>query len=203
MYNPFVQPQDWTAAPLHLPLEQGPLRLADYLQLPAEPRCEIWRGNRIVTAAPRIEHQRIVGVLYEYLARYARAAGGLAILSPVDVVLADDIVVQPDLVFLRDENIARADRWVSGAPDLAIEVVSPSESRRDRLFKRNFYLEAGVSEYWIVDGDEGTIDFLVLRDGRYALEHTREEIYRSPTVPGLELHLTRLWKAIEDPQAEL
>ena len=203
MYNRSVQTREWSEVPLHLPLEPGPLRLADYLRLPDEPRSEIWRGRRVVTPAPRFSHQTISAVMHEFLARHARSIGGRAVAAPVDVVLSDDTVVQPDLLLLTETSLAKADKLVSGAPDLVVEIVSSGEKRRDRLFKLHFYLEAGVPEYWIVDGDERTIEFLVLRDGRYALEPAPEEIYRSPTLPGLELPLARLWKAIEDPRAGL
>jgi Uma2 family endonuclease len=203
MYNRSVQLAVYLEAPYVLPRERGPYRLADYMAMPDEPRCEIWRGHCVLTAAPRVKHQRIVGTLYELLARHMRAHGGLALLSPTDVALSDDTILQPDVLYLAPESLDKADQWVTGPPDLVVEVVSPSEARRDRLFKLNFYLEAGVREYWIVDGAERTIELLVNREGRFVVERPDDaELYRSPILANLELDVARLWRAVDDPRAE-
>lgn len=202
MYNAGMQRAAPPELPFDLPRERGPYRLADYLALPDGPRCEIFRGHLVVTPAPQYLHQRVIGVLYEVLVHYARRAGGVAVLSPADVVLGEDTIVQPDVFFLKEESLSKADKWITGAPDLVVEVVSPGQARRDRMHKQKLYLEAGVPEYWIVDGDERTIDFLVNRDGRFELESPDEESYRSPTLPCFEMHLARFWRAVDDPRAE-
>jgi Uma2 family endonuclease len=202
MYNRTVLPVEYKRVPL-LPIqERGPYRVADYFALPDEPRCELWRGHLVLTAAPRMDHQIVSGLLAELLSRYARTIGGRAVASPIDVELGDDTIVQPDILLLKPESLGRAAKWILGPPDLVVEIVSPSEARRDRVAKLTFYLEAGVPEYWIVDAAERTIQFLVRRDGRFVVEPVHDAIYRSPTLPGLELDLARLWNAIDDPRAE-
>ena len=192
MYNRSVPQPDPHEVPLDLPLERGPLRLADYLRMADEPRCEIWRGHLVLTAAPRVTHQRVSGVLFQLLARYGRRIGGLAVAAPIDVVLADDTIVQPDLLLLTAESLPGAEELIRIVPDLLVEIVSPGQSRRDRVLKLNLYVAAGVPEYWIVDGEERTFEFLVHAEGRFATALPRGGVYRSPTLPGLELDLAPL-----------
>jgi hypothetical protein len=77
--------------------ELGPYREADYLELPDQPRCELLYGRLPVTPAPSVRHQEVVGLAYRLLVDFAVRAGGRAIVSPVDVVLADHSIVQPDV----------------------------------------------------------------------------------------------------------
>jgi len=118
-------------------------------------RYEVVRGELFVTPAPGTRHQRAVLALARTLAAYVEEhALGEAIISPFEVEFADDTAVQPDiLVILAD----RADRLTAarlyGPPSLAVEVISYSSKRTDRLQKRTLYLDDGVEEYWIVDCD--------------------------------------------------
>jgi Uma2 family endonuclease len=92
---------------------------------------------------------------------------GRVYFAPTDVVLSDTNVVQPDLLFLsreREQIITYAN--IQGAPDLAVEIVSPSTDERDRTVKRKLYAEHGVKEYWLVDPDAMTVTILLLGEGR-------------------------------------
>jgi Uma2 family endonuclease len=188
-------------APSHLPAEPGPFRVEDYLQLPDEPRCELLRGLLVVTPAPRFGHQLAQGVLYDVLLRYARSIGGRAVTSPIDVELADDTVVQPDLLLLTPGRLDRIVGHVRGAPDLLVEIVSPGSARRDRVLKLELYRETDLREYWIVDPTERTVDFLTLRGGTFEMVPVAGERYRSPNFEGLELDLVALWRELDDPRA--
>jgi Uma2 family endonuclease len=128
---------------------------------------------------------------------HARAHGGLAVVSPVDVALFDHSVVQPDVVYVSQERLTIAARRFEGTPDLVVEVVSPGSARRDRLWKLKLYAEASVREYWIVDPGARAFEFLVLRDERYEIQMPGEGLYRSPAIQGLELDLAAFWAEID------
>ena len=92
--------------------------------------------------------------------------------APLDVVLAEDQVVQPDVFIVCDRQKIRR-TFISGAPDVIFEIASPSTSLKDRREKMALYERSGVSEYFIVDPDADFIEKFVLRDGKYV----REGIY--------------------------
>jgi len=123
-------------------------------------RYEVIRGELFVTPAPGTRHQRAVLELARTLAAYVEEHGlGEAIVSPFEVEFAEDTAVQPDvLVILTD----RADRLTAarlvGPPSLAVEVISYSSKRTDRLQKRVLYMDDGVEEYWVVDCDQRHIE---------------------------------------------
>ncbi|QQR75959.1 MAG: Uma2 family endonuclease [Holophagales bacterium] len=140
---------------------------------------------------PHTAHQSAVGRIFLALSRWVDETGtGRAFLAPFDVVLSPTDVVEPDLLYLSN---ARLDRLttanVQGAPDLAIEVLSPGTAGRDRATKRRIYERFGVSEYWLVDPEERTL--LQVRFGETAGGGERlwgeAERAASPTLPGLFL----------------
>lgn len=138
-------------------------------------RRELWYGAILVReAAPRFEHQLAVTRL-TVLLDSAASGHGLLCVSPVDVVLdrAKALVLQPDLVFVA---LARAgiirDR-IEGAPDLVVEVTSPSTRRRDRGAKLRIYKKYGVHECWLVDPEASQITCVTWPEGR-----TRRRTFR-------------------------
>ena len=129
------------------------LTYADYLNAPDDTRYELLDGELIMTPAPNIPHQDSLfdlGVDLKLLTRRARI--GRVFIAPVDVILSDTDVVQPDIMFVSN---ARAhtitDDNIRGAPDLVVEILSPGTAERDRTFKRDLYARHGVKEYWMVD----------------------------------------------------
>jgi Uma2 family endonuclease len=127
------------------------------LQERAWPRYELIDGELLVTPSPRTAHQLVVLEFAVALHQYCgRNPVGVALTSPADLGLKPDSVTQPDVfVVPADTDIAGEQvEW----PDvnsllLAVEVLSPSSIRTDRVTKRDFYLSAGVAEYWVVDID--------------------------------------------------
>jgi Uma2 family endonuclease len=116
-------------------------------------RYEVIRGELFVTPAPGTRHQRAVLELVRALATYVEIHGiGEAIVAPYEVELADDTAVQPDVLVILDDRTAQltTERLV-GPPSLAVEIISYSSKRTDRLQKRALYMEVGVEEYWVVD----------------------------------------------------
>ena len=122
-------------------------------------RYETVHGELLVTPAPRWSHQRLVGRLYRALAEYLDAHPiGEALISPADISFAPDMLVQPD-VFVAPIAATGADDWAGiRRLLLAVEVVSPSTARYDRFTKRRLYQEVGVPTYWIVDGEERSVE---------------------------------------------
>lgn len=184
--------------PLSPYTDLGPYRRKDYEALPDEPRCELIFGRFYVSPSPLVLHQFVVLLLGRILDQIARASGGLALVAPLDVHLADHSVVQPDVLYISPAQRGIAQRWVEGAPDLLIEVLSPGTFRRDRGDKLALYAQSGIREYWIVDAAEQSIEFLVNEDGRFAVVSHKGAEYRSHVLPEIHLNIPAFWKEVED-----
>lgn len=134
----------------------------DYLSTPEDPsrRYEIVDGELHVSATPRYRHQEVVGNLLRILTDIVRSRNLGEVVLTVGVHLHDELVLEPDVVFVRRDRLEIVDRegHIHGAPDLVVEVLSPSNRSYDRDLKRKRYLENGVAEVWIVDADEGRIE---------------------------------------------
>lgn len=159
---------------------ERPFPWEDYLELPESPlRHEVLDGELVVSPAPGTRHQRLIGRLYIALVDAIQRPGhGEVLLAPFDVKLSRTDVVQPDLLVLLPAAVSRLnDRFLDGAPSLAIEVVSPGTGRRDRGLKKARYAAHGVGEYFVVDPALNVVDRFVLDgdDYREAGEH-RERI---------------------------
>ncbi len=134
----------------------------DVQQMPDDGnRYEAIEGDLCVTPAPNTRHQRISKRLYLALDRILEQPGhGEVFYAPIGVEFpATGEGVQPDLLFVssgRQSIIAEA--WLMGAPDLVVEILSPTTSSRDRTIKLRLYERQGVREYWIVDPDENAVD---------------------------------------------
>ena len=139
--------QDWTAS--------------DLLDLPDDGnRYEVLDGDLLVTPAPSLAHQRAAGLLYRTLTDYLAAQPvGEAIVAPADVTFSERRVLQPDVLVIPFVDGRRASRFADvGRLLLAVEVISPTTARADRVAKRRVFREEGVPEYWIVDLDARTIE---------------------------------------------
>jgi Uma2 family endonuclease len=196
LYNRAMPVVYETETPLAPRTGLGPYRGADYFALPDEPRCELLYGRLLVTPAPVVRHQSVVARILHLLLDLADSSGGFAVASPVDVVLADHSVVQPDVIFVAAARRSIVGDRVIGAPDLVVEVLSPGTARRDVGEKLRLYAEAGVPEYWIVDPVLGTFEFLEKTGDDYRVRLPEGVIYRSAVIAGLELDLEAFWRAI-------
>jgi Uma2 family endonuclease len=171
----------------------GPHRAADYFALPEGEPVELIYGRLVVSPSPNYAHQVIVALLTEWLLGIVRRTGGRMAPAPFDVELAEHSIVQPDLVYVRKERRRVIQRHLHGPPDFAIEIVSGSNARRDRVDKLGLYAEFGVTEYWIVDPREQQFDFLVNRNGRFEVQPQLDDRYASPVLPELEIDLAAFW----------
>jgi Uma2 family endonuclease len=143
--------------PLHTPL----YTVADVRALPDDGnRYEVIAGQLFVTPAPGTRHQRILANLFLLVGTYVkRHKLGEAWFAPLDVVFGAHTLVEPDLLFVRGARLhIVTERELTGPPDLAVEVVSPSSVRADRGRKRQLYLDEGVAEYWVVDPERGSVE---------------------------------------------
>ncbi len=183
--------------PRTLPRSLGPYRRCDYMALPDEPRCELIRGRFYLSPSPIVLHQLIVGYLHRLFLDAADRTGGTAIVAPMDVHLADHSVVQPDVIYVSPERGEIVQDWMEGAPDLLVEVLSPSTASRDRVHKLDLYATAGVREYWIVDPRQRRITFLV-HDGEGFSEQAPEgSRYQSPAAPEITVDTDELSAAVD------
>ena len=134
----------------------------DVQQMPDDGnRYEAIAGDLYMTPAPSVRHQRVSLRLERALYTILVEPGhGELLHAPVGIEFpATGEGVQPDILFVSDERRRIvADDWLRGAPDLVVEILSPSTSRRDRGIKRQLYERQGVAEYWIVEPDEDAVD---------------------------------------------
>ena len=165
----------------------------DYLSAPEDERYELLDGALVMTPAPGEPHQRVSMWLGWKLIQYvAENRLGEVYHAPFDVVLSDFDVVQPDLIFVSNERTGIiTDANLQGAPDLVVEILSPSTAERDKTFKYALYAEHGVGEYWMVDTDAKTITVLLLGERGFAVEgiYGEGETLESPTLQGFALDL--------------
>jgi Uma2 family endonuclease len=162
-------------------------------------RLELIEGEIVVAPSPAPMHQLVVHRLAVLLDRaIVEADLGLVLESPLDVYLEDFNVFQPDLIVLLHDRIELFGvAKVESAPSLAVEIVSPSTGRRDRVAKRDIYARFAVPEYWLIDHEQGTVTvFSDPRDGRYLAETTTNDIAVSVTIPGLTIDLAALFAPI-------
>lgn len=121
--------------------------------------CQLINGELIMSPAPKPLHQIISSLLNDFLKKAARKEEGLVLYAPVDVVIDQKNVFQPDLLFLSKERKRHlTDRGIEGPPDLIVEILSPSNSYTDRYEKKDAYQHFGVLEYWLVDPANQTLE---------------------------------------------
>jgi Uma2 family endonuclease len=165
---------------------------ADLEQWPEDGRrYELYDGEIYVVPSPLPLHQVVAARLYDILRDYAQAHGGIVLFAPLDIVLTDYDVVQPDLLlFTRQrQNLIKLRKVTRYAPDLAIEIVSPGTASNDRGRKKNLFARHGVQEYWLVDPDAIRIEVYALSGDQFLIASaaTGAEAVRSPLLPALHL----------------
>ncbi len=118
---------------------------------------------------PDTSHQEVLGEIFYYLRTHIKLSGyGRIYVAPFDVELAIDMVVQPDILVVLNENLDRVlDSCIVGAPDLVVEVASPGTATRDRREKYDTYASAGVPKYWIADPIAHTVEVFILEADTY------------------------------------
>lgn len=178
------------------------LRYADLLAFPEDgKRHELIDGEHYVSAAPTLRHQTVLRNLFSALHGFVQPRRlGEVFFAPVDVLMSDHDVVEPDLLYVRRERQAiLEERFVRGTPDLAVEVISPGSRRLDTVVKRRAYARFGIGEYWLIDPVAETVE--VFRGAgewpepaiRLSRASGPQELV-SPLFPGLVLTLYQIFE---------
>jgi Uma2 family endonuclease len=146
-----------------------PYTYREYQLVPEDGRrWELVDGDLLVSPSPTTRHQTVSRRLQFALMEQLERPGIAQVFdAPMDVVLSDTDVVQPDLLVVADPGSV-GDKAIVGVPDLVIEILSPSNPERDRYLKKSLYERFGVKEYWVVDPELGSVEAWVPgTDGRY------------------------------------
>lgn len=172
----------------------------DYLNTPEDKRYELLDGELLMTPAPGELHQNVSAQLGWRLVQFASENNlGWVYHAPFDVVMSDTDVVQPDLLFVsNDRSRIITPENIQGAPDLVVEILSPSTATRDRTFKRTLYARHGVKEYWLVDTTEKDVTVLLLGGRGFEVVdvYSGSEALTSPTLPGFRLKLDDIFLTV-------
>lgn len=173
-----------------------PMSLEEFFARPEEVG-ELIEGVYWPMTAPSLRHQGIIAQLTFALMGYVKAnPTGKVFPSPLDVKLAKDTVLQPDLLFISNQHLHRlTEPRVEGPPDLVIEILSPSNPRRDTVRKLALYAKYGVPEYWIVPNDFDRVEVLVLNGDHYEKPLIFElgDVLTSAVLPGFELGVASIF----------
>lgn len=183
---------------------------AEYLTWPDDARYELIDGIAYAMApAPTLEHQDFAGEIYRQLANALQGKPCRAFIAPLDVRLpkADEAdgrvntVVQPDvLVVCQPGKLDR--RGVRGAPDFAVEVLSPSTASHDHVRKRRVYERAGVHEYWLVHPTDRIVTIYRLENGEFGKPDVFELCGETPVeaLPGVSIVWDGLIQRLPPPE---
>jgi len=179
---------------------QGKATFKDFLQIPDEPGycIEILDGTVVKDPTPSSRHQIASFRLQRILAEYFEARDPLGVVfgAPMAVTLSEVDVVQPDLFYVPGSRLGIIEEnCINGAPELVVEILSPSSYRRDRLVKLEAYQRAGVPHYWLLDPNERTLEVFALSGDRYTrvAAGCDDEVIAIPNFPGLTIVLGGLW----------
>jgi Uma2 family endonuclease len=177
----------------------APYTWDDFIALEEDDLRELIDGELVEVEVPTDVHEYIVSRVVTALVNWSDAGhGGRVLASGYKVRVSDRRGVMPDVQFYRRGNevsIEQAQGLARGRPDLAVEIMSPSSARFDRVTKLRWYAALGVPEYWLVDPQARTLERLSLRDGAYVIAASLadDETFAPESFEGLEIPLARLW----------
>ena len=199
-YNPQAIQNYFAQQILRYRLDYGkyPFSAQDNMTLPETVlRTEILDGLLIKEPASTINHQLVLGNVLAALSAYFKNAdpSGKVFLSPLNVILSDTVVVQPDIFYLSSSRKEFISTWVLGPPHLAVEIVDSDSNCMDRIIKNEIYQRFAIPYYWMVDIDARLIEFYTLdQKGLYHCTgiHSSGTI-TVPDFPDLALNIEKLW----------
>lgn len=186
-----------------LAAENKQYSFADYLVWPENERIELIDGTAVMMAPPSRAHQAASISLASQLYQFLDGKPCEAYAAPFAVRLFEgadddpesvDTVVEPDISVICDPS-KLDEHGCKGAPDLVIEILSPSTQRHDRVTKFNLYQQAGVREYWIVNTEDKTVQIFALTEGvlRPVESYGKDELAKSRVLEGCEIDLTKVF----------
>jgi Uma2 family endonuclease len=178
------------------PATSTKLTYEDYCLLPDDGRRhEIIDGEHYVNPSPNIQHQRISRKIAFAMTAYVEPRNlGEVFFAPCDVVLSNFDIVEPDIIYVRAAHqhiITEAN--IKGAPDLVVEILSPSNRKYDEAVKLKLYDAMGIAEYWIVDPDGETVKIYRRGSTGFALAPTGDDL-TTPLIPGFSLALRDIFE---------
>jgi Uma2 family endonuclease len=173
----------------------------DFLLFPDDgKRHELIDGEHCVTPSPNTRHQAVLGNLHFIIRSWLEQHSvGRVFFAPLDIVFTQFDVVEPDLLYISNARAAEilTTTHVTGAPEIIVEIGSPSTRKRDETIKRRLYERSGVAEYWVVDPDIDVIRIYRRSGDRFErpLEMSREadDVLTTGLLPGLEIPLARVF----------
>ncbi|MCC6093946.1 MAG: Uma2 family endonuclease [Eubacterium sp.] len=179
----------------------GKYTIENYLNLPDDRRAELIDGVFYDMSAPKLIHQAVEGELFMAFRNFVDTNQGSCkvFIPPCGVQLDQDdkTVVEPDLVVVCDSS-KLSDRFVAGAPDLIIEVLSPSTRRKDMYLKTQKYEAAGVREYWMVDIDSRRVIVYVFADPSTPVIYGFDDCVPVAIWDGkCQIDMRKVWKAVQ------
>lgn len=184
---------------VHTEATPGPYTWDDFVALGDEDLRELFDGHLLEVDVPTLPHESILATLIYFLGAWSRERkAGLVLASGYKVRISARRGVMPDVQFYKAANRPAEEHHqglTEGRPDLAIEVVSPSGRRYDRVVKLAYYASIGVPEYWIVDPEAETLERLVLEGASYVIADALSggDVFRPVSFEGLEIPLGELW----------
>jgi Uma2 family endonuclease len=181
--------------------EETHLTYTDYREweLADGARFEIIRGKAFAVVAPNDEHQAILGALFNKFYAFLENKLCEVYRAPYDVRLfykedeSDDTVVQPDIVIVCDEK-KRGQEGCRGAPDLLVEILSPSNTAIEMERKLTLYREAGVREYWVIDPENKNLTVYYFRETGSVYNYKRTATVPVAVLPGLNIEMDKVFK---------
>lgn len=183
-------------------IRERPMTYEDYAALPEDyGRYELVDGVlEAMSPGPSVSHQSVITEM-NYSIKNSCASDYIVLVAPIDVILSDREVRQPDLVMIHRSRIhILAKRGVIGPPDLVVEILSDWSIKRDKVKKRLAYAKFGIPEYWIVDPQNGSLEQYVLQDGRYELVdvYTGDETVSSGKLPCVGFTMGAIMSQVPD-----
>lgn len=180
---------------------------ADYLTWQLDELVELIRGKVFkMTAAPNTNHQRVSGELEFILRKHFEHAKCAVFDAPFDVYLVEagrsykeaENVVEPDLCVICDSSKIKSFGCV-GAPDLIVEIISPTTAKKDQQAKKELYEEFGVKEFWMIFPGELTLHQYFLENGRYELKgvYAEDQQFHAIRFPELSVDLQEVFKNVD------
>ncbi len=186
-----------------LPAEEMRYTFADCLTWDESERIELIDGEAVMMALPLREHQEIVGALYAQLHNFLDGKKCKVYPAPFGVRLFEqdgdtpedvDTMVEPDISVICDTK--KLDKYgCKGAPDMVIEILSPSSRRYDRIVKMNLYQKAGVREYWIVNPEDRSVLVFLLEGSNLILheDYGQSDIAKVNVLDGCFIELSKVF----------
>jgi Uma2 family endonuclease len=171
----------------------------DYLMLEEGAPFQLINYDLIMSPSPLPIHQQILFVLSEIIVLYNIQHGrkGQWLYSPMDVKFDEGNIVQPDILYIAEERKAELIKdKIEGAPDLIIEILSPSNAYYDLRQKKDIYEKYGVKEYIIIDPIQQNADLYILKNGTFILKQKAQltEVLKSVLLPGFDIEVSKLFQ---------